>query len=406
MIEFPRLRPVDAFPVEVEGEEYIALRDPEGVAEELMLLSPAAFLVASMLDGESSLADMRAMFARAFDGRMIDETEVRQVVAELESRGFLDSPSFRLRRAEARRRWAELPVRPPSHAGGSYPAEPAELKALLNGFFTAEGGPGLLTGAVPRPSPRGLVVPHIDFQRGGLAYAHAHRTHREVPLPELVVVLGVVHSAPPVPFIVTGKPFETPLGVVPADREAVASISKACGEWVTEEEFAHKGEHSIEFQLVWLQTMHPGQAFSVLPVLCSAFEQFCGEHSPLSDARIAQGLEALAAVLKGRRALVIASVDFSHVGPKFGDDIRMDESVAEGVEEGDRALLAPLCEGDAEAFWKAGTEDGNPRRVDALSAAYTLLHLLGPGARGTELAYGQAPDPAGGLVSFASVVFP
>ncbi|MEK7476787.1 MAG: AmmeMemoRadiSam system protein B [Candidatus Coatesbacteria bacterium] len=400
------LRRVDAYPVEVEGEEYIALRDPEGVVEDVMLLSPAAFLIASMLDGTATVTDMRATYARAFDGRMVEEHEIRKVIAELDLRGFLDTPGFRLKRAEARRRWGDLPVRPASHAGGAYPDDPRELAAYLGGFFTAEGGPGLLAGATPRRAPRGLVAPHIDFQRGGLAYAHAHRTHREEPLPDLVIVLGVVHSAPPVPFIVTDKAFQTPLGVVSADREAVAAISAGCGGWAREEEIAHRSEHSIEFQLVWLQATHPGQDFTIVPVLCSAFEQFCGEHSPQSDERIARGLESLAGVLRGRRALVIASVDFSHVGPKFGDDIRLDESVAAGVEESDRALLAPLCAGDAEGFWAEGAGDGNPRHVDALSAAYTLLHLLGPDARGTELAYGQAPDPEGGIVSFAAVEFP
>jgi hypothetical protein len=402
---FPRLRSIDAFPVEVEGESYIALRDPEGVVEETLLLSPAAFLIASMLDGESGIADMRGTFARAFEGRMVGEDEIGSVVSELDSRGFLEGPGYRLRRAEARRHWASLAARPASHAGGAYPDDPAELKAVVDGFFTAQGGPGLLAGAVPRVTPRGIVVPHIDFPRGGIAYAHAHRTHRDAVLPELVVILGVVHSAPPVPFVLTGKPFETPLGTVGTDREAVAAISRACGEWVTEEEFAHKGEHSIEFQLVWLQATHPGQSFVIVPILCSAFEHFCGTHSPASDERIAQGLEALAGVIRGRRALIIASVDFSHVGPKFGDDVRVDDALAEVVEEGDRTILAPLCAGDAEEFWRAGTEDGNPRHVDALSAAYTLLHLLGPGALGRELAYGQAPDPAGGIVSFASVSF-
>jgi hypothetical protein len=48
--------------------------------------------------------------------------------------------------------------------------------------------------------------------------------------------------------------------------------------------------------------------------------------------------------------------------------------------------------------------DGNAHRVDALSAVYTLLAVLAP-VRGAELAYGMAPDPAGGLVSFASAEF-
>ena len=48
--------------------------------------------------------------------------------------------------------------------------------------------------------------------------------------------------------------------------------------------------------------------------------------------------------------------------------------------------------------------DGNARHYCGLSATYAALRLL-DGAQGTIHKYGFAPDPQGGLVSFASLSF-
>ena len=54
-----RLRPVDAYPIDNEGQTFFVLRDPEGVTEGAVMLSPAAFIVATMLDGERDTAGVR-----------------------------------------------------------------------------------------------------------------------------------------------------------------------------------------------------------------------------------------------------------------------------------------------------------------------------------------------------------
>ncbi len=379
----------------------VCLRDPEGVADEAVVLSPAAFFMASMLDGVNGAADVQALFAREFEGQRIGPAEIESVVADLDARGLLETPTFRLRRADAIRRFTEAPVRPPSHAGSAYPDDPAELREMIQACMRTAGGSGLISLAPPA-ALRGLVAPHIDFPRGGEVYAKGYKALGEAGPADTVLVLGVAHTAPPVPFVLMEKPFETPLGVVETDREATGALTRACGDWLTEEAYAHRLEHSIEFQLVWLQALYPARTFRIIPVLCSAFEQFCGRKSPASDPRIAAALDALREVLRARRTLVLASVDFSHVGPRFGDDVDVDERLANAVRTADEALLATAVAGDPEAFWKAGMADGNARRVDALAAVYTLLTLV-PEAEVKLAGYGQAPDPAGGLVSFASL---
>ena len=52
-METPKLRPVEAFPVEIEGRQMIGLRDPLGISPEVLFLSPEAFFLANLMDGTS-----------------------------------------------------------------------------------------------------------------------------------------------------------------------------------------------------------------------------------------------------------------------------------------------------------------------------------------------------------------
>jgi len=326
------------------------------------------------------------------------------VITRLDGYGMLDTPAFRAKKEEARKAFAALEVRPASHAGAAYPADTLELTALVRDHLKAAEQEALAPVSASGPV-RGLVLPHIDFERGGKVYAQGHRMHADGRLPSLVVVLGVAHAGGPEPFIVTRKDYETPFGRVKTDIAAVGALEKASGRGLTTEEYAHRSEHSIEFQLAWLQALHRDEQFTVLPVLVSAFEQYTGQASPLFDERIAKTLAGLKALVAERNPLVIASVDLSHVGPRFGDEIEPNEEVAGLIREADHEMLAPAEAGDAEAFWVEGMRDGNERHVDAISGVYALLRILGPRVEGKLLGYGQAPDPAGGIVSFTSMSF-
>lgn len=76
----PSLRYLDISPVEQDGETMICLRDPEGFVPEPLVLSPAAFLVASYLNGENTIADIQYAFCNHTGGQTIRDTDIERIV--------------------------------------------------------------------------------------------------------------------------------------------------------------------------------------------------------------------------------------------------------------------------------------------------------------------------------------
>src|SRR5690606_20741891 len=130
----------------------------------------------------------------------------------------------------------------------------ALLSEIIDSFFTCAEGPGRLPGVSgTHDEPvRCLIVPHIDFDRGGPAYAHGYLPLFEGPKPDAIIVFGVAHAGSSTPFVMTRKDFETPLGTVPTDTALVDAISADCGFDPFADEIVQRTEHSIEFQAVMI----------------------------------------------------------------------------------------------------------------------------------------------------------
>src|SRR5262245_60757719 len=124
--ERPRLRNLEAFPVEQDGRRLMALRDPSGFTDQVVALPLPLLDVVSLFDGEHSLEQIRAIVAE----RHGDAPSVEQIAAvarSLDDNGFLDSALFAERRRATEDAFLQSPVRPAVHAGGAYAGEPAAL---------------------------------------------------------------------------------------------------------------------------------------------------------------------------------------------------------------------------------------------------------------------------------------
>jgi MEMO1 family protein len=386
-------------PIKHEGKDvFVVLDHQEQLFEHQVVLPPLAFVVASFLDGRREIADIQAQIKEHLKADVASQ-EIENVVRDLDHHLLLESSRTRDVRSRVADEFAKLPSRPAKFVEGSAD----EVTGRLDGYFNADAGAGKIGARRDEPLS-GILAPHIDFNRGGPCYSFAYRELAERSDADLYVILGVAHLSPPNPFVVTSKDYETPLGTVTTDRDVVAALEKRLGKRIYEHEPVHRSEHSAEFQAVFLKHARPKAPFTVVPILCSAFEQWCGTASPSTASEIEEPIAAIREAVAGRKVCFVAGVDFAHVGPVFGDDVEINQDLIQWMMAGDTRGLQTIAEGNAESFWNSVMSDGNRRHVCGLSATYATLRLLG-GDGGKVHKYGFAPDPAGGLVSFASMSF-
>ena len=189
-------------------------------------------------------------------------------------------------------------VRPAAVAGTFYPAHPEHLRAALAGHLASAATPG--TPDPDRP-PKLLVAPHAGYVYSGdvaaLAFAPLARWQETITR---VVLLGPTHRVPVRGLAApTVGAFETPLGRVPLDRRALASLEGL--RQVVWSDLPHAQEHSLEVQLPFLQTVL-GSAFTLVPLA-------------VGQARPAEVAEVLERLWGGDETLIVISSDLSHYLP-------------------------------------------------------------------------------------------
>jgi len=314
--------------------------------------------------------------------------EVERLAEQALEAGLLHGPEYQARRAAALAAYRAGP-RAPACAGSSYPEEPARLARMLDAFCLGGG-----QRAPAAKAARLLVAPHIDFARGGLAYAHAYQT-LERSRADLFVVFGTAHASPEGLFTITRQDYATPLGAVPVDRDAVDALVAELGEGeVLADELFHRAEHSCEFQMVWLRHVLGHRRFTALPVLCASIS-----HLRDPSAGTARFLRALERAARGREVCFVAGADLAHVGPQYGDARSPTPAELAGLAAQDRRTLAFLAAGDAPGFHRDATRDDARRRLCGVAPIYAAMRASGLGAR--VLHYQQWSDGVDS-VSFAA----
>jgi AmmeMemoRadiSam system protein B len=104
------------------------------------------------------------------------------------------------------------------------------------------------------------------------------------------------------------------------------------------------------------------------------------------------------------KTLLVAGIDFSHVGPKFGHE--MPAAYLEGQSEAhDKKLLQHLSALDPDLFWEESRKVKDQFNVCGFSALACLLEILPP-CKGRILDYERwYEEPTRSAVSYAAVVF-
>lgn len=393
----PRVRFFEPVPFEHEGERYVNLRDPFHYTPEGLSVSLPAFMLITYMDGSRTVEDICAAFKEEYGGAAAPEG-VRALVRDLDNNRLLDNKNFAIQKQQVCAAFAAEPVRGAALAGGGYPDEPAAVHAVLDRFIPAHGGAG--------PAPFAIVAPHIDLRAGGPVFGAAFARLKNSTA-ETFVILGIGHALEGDFFACIDKDFETPLGVSPIDREFLEELEKDFGEPIYQQMYAHKHEHSVEFQTLFLQKVLPG-GHRIVPILFS-FPEVIEElsHPVYNRLRVDRFTAALKKQIDrlGGKVCVIAGIDMSHVGKRFGHAEGLTDERLGEVEREDRMALAFVAAGDKRGFVEYMKEVNPRNHVCGYPALYTLLGLLG-GRTGELIEYGQSVEGEhDAVVGFAAMSF-
>jgi MEMO1 family protein len=408
--EYPRLRPLEMIPVRDQERDYLVISDPMGVVPAPIALRLEVLELLQLLDGSLSLNELGALVAR--ESKDIRAARfVRDLVSQLDHLLLLDSPRFHQALSEVRQAYHALEIRPAALEGISYPAEPVAARAFLDA--QVEAARALAQDAPPPPGaqpPRAVVVPHLDPRRAGPTIALAWSELERVPKsdrPLRVVVFGVGHTLLGEPYALTRKSFETCLGKLPCDTAFVDALASRLGDEAYRGELAHRHEHSIELQALYLMHRFADRKLSLVPILVGGFH-------PLLETgqtpREAGALEPLIAAVRetterlGGDTLYAAAVDFSHVGPRFGDPAPDERTRAE-VEGLDRTSVEAARAGDAEAWYRSIADHKDSTRICGWGATYAMLRVAEPGS-GRLLHYEATQEQDHSMVSIAAIAWP
>ena len=393
-------RTLEMMPSPVPESPGLLVRDPFRYAESVLILPPPLVPCLLLFDGEHDEADLREVLAE-----LTGTIEVGGVMEHLRDTlsegGFLENDVFEAMRARRHRAFAEEPFRAPQHAGAAYPAEAAELRALLARFL--EEAPKTEPG---RGDVVGIAAPHVSPEGGWRSYGAAYGALGPGGRDRTFVILGTSHYGAPERFGLTQKPFRTPLGETTIDHGLVSRLAAAAGP-ESLEDYCHAVEHSIEFQILFLQHLY-GPAVRVVPILCGPFAKATLGGRPEDDEGVGRVLGALREIAEehAERLVWIAGVDMAHIGRRYGDRFaaRADEGPMVDIATLDRDRCLCLTAGDAGSFWSLLQRDGDPLRWCGASPLYTLMAAARP-SRGALLHYEQWNIDAQSVVSCAALAF-
>jgi AmmeMemoRadiSam system protein B len=378
----------------------VQIYDEMGYTERAYQLTVKELELLDRLDGQTNALAIAQI--ASLEGIAFSIDEFLELVENLDKDLFLDSARFRAWWTEGMNAFNALTVRPAMFAGSSYPANPAELRSYFDGLLAGDNSNSTETAA-----PIAVVSPHIDFRVGGKSYAPAYNALRRSQA-DTFIVIGVSHKMSYDDFMISRKDFDTPLGVMPTDREFIDHFRAGLPFEITDNEIAHQSEHSIEFQAVFLRHIFADRDVKIVPILPGSFYEYCEsrEKEASEDERLTalyEGIERTAKAL-GRTICYIAAADMSHVGTKFGDPYTAHEILPE-VRVVDAEALACAEAVDAEGFLKRLASEANRFHVCGVAPIYATIRAARP-SRGELLCYDTWDETErDSAVTFASMAF-
>jgi AmmeMemoRadiSam system protein B len=245
-----------------------------------------------------------------------------------------------------------MATRPPAVAGLFYPGDPDQLRTQVLDMLAD-------VAATTKVMPKALIAPHAGYAYSGRAAAAAFATLRgSAQMITRVIVIGPAHYVHVRGIAAsTVDAFETPLGRVLVDVEALSAISDL--QFVVRADAPHVPEHALEVELPFLQTLLA--SFKVVPLVV-------GDATPQEVAQVLRRLWG------GPETLIVVSSDLSHYHD-YETARRLDAATAAAIERGDWASLGPNqacgCLAVAGLLVEAGRHGFKARRLSLCNSGDT-----------------------------------
>lgn len=397
----PRLRAnLDFMPSPVPDRPGLLIRDAYQYSDATLIIPPGLVGCLRLFDGESSENDLREELVRITGDLQVGDLQ-RNIIDTLTASGFLEDHTYQRMREERHRQFAEEPRRQPTHSGSAYPDEPGPLQDTLREW---------MSGTAPSANNKlmGIAAPHVSPEGGWKSYQAAYGTLIPEHKDRTFVVLGTSHYGQPERFGMTRKPFVTPLGESAVDLPLVEKLVAKANGAILMEDYCHSIEHSIEFQVLFLQHVY-GPDIRILPILCGSYARSIYQGgTPEEDENVRRFLGALGdlAAREGDRLFWVLGIDMAHMGRRYGDQFAAlaDQGEMDQVAARDRLRIDRINAGDAAGFWDLVQENQDDLKWCGSSPLYTFLKVA-PQARGELNRYEQWNIDDQSVVSFAGISF-
>jgi AmmeMemoRadiSam system protein B len=385
----------------------LVIRDPFQYSDATLIIPPGLVSCLEFFDGAHSSLDLREYLVRATGDLSVSEIE-QHLLDTLSAAGFLEDEAFLKRKEEAEWAFAKASVRESSHAGSGYPDEKSELRRTFDEYLL--NGRPHVPAASNGTSPKLLAIaaPHVSPFGGVDAYRAAYSALSPSDADRTFVILGTSHYGEPDRIGLTRKPFATPYGETIPDLRLIDEILSKSGEGARMEDYCHSIEHSIEFQVIFLQHLF-GPQIRIVPILCGSYANsiYRGE-MPEANEQVNRTLGVLGeiAAREGNRLLWVLGIDMAHMGRRYGDAFSAfaERGEMEQVALRDRARMDRMESGDARGFWELVQDNGDDLKWCGSAPIYTFLKAV-PQARGRLLHYQQWNIDDHSVVSFAGMQF-
>ena len=407
-MDYPKLRPIEAFPVESSGRKMICLRDPHNFTDNVIMVPFNFFFIIQLFDGQHTILDIQAEYMRKY-GDLLFKEKILEIVEQLDSHFLLDSERFQQFRKGLEDEFKDSRIRKAAHAGKSYDNDQSKLRKQIEEFFQSPEGPGLPEVVKTGANVKGVIAPHIDLKEGGPCFTWAYKGIAEDSDADLFIIFGTAHSEMKNLFAITKKDFETPLGTVETDREFIEIFERHSHYNLLTDEFVHRSEHTIEFQTVFLRYLFDGEKeIRIVPILCGSFHEMMeGSTRPSEVDQIKDFVAAFKqAVSESQKKIcMIASADLAHIGPRYGDQHVPTPGTVREVREEDLEMLQYAMDMDRDGFFSSIQKVRDRRKICGLPPIFTMLSVMNA-SKGELLKYSTITvDHQNSFVSFAAMVF-